>query len=58
MFQVMQGVIVTNEALEHHGQAGYVTKAVDEYDKTSKVLVRMDSDNEEYEFDQTDIRAL
>lgn len=58
MFQVMAGVIVTNEKLAFHGQAGYVTKAVDSHDKDSKVTVRMDVDGEEYEFDQSDIRAL
>jgi len=58
MFQVTQSVVVNNESLEHHGQAGYVTEAVDAYDKEAKVSVKMDVDGEVYEFEQADLKAL
>jgi hypothetical protein len=57
-FQVMQSVKVKNAKLEHDGQAGYVVEAVSDYDTTSKVSVKMDVDNEVYEFEQSDIVAL
>jgi uncharacterized protein YkuJ len=57
-FQVMQSVRVKNEKLEHDGQAGHVVEAVSDHDTTSKVSVKMDSDNEVYEFEQADIVAL
>lgn len=57
-YQVMQSVIVTNEELEQHGEAGHVVEAVLDTDTTSKVVVRLDADNEVYEFDQTDVRGL
>jgi hypothetical protein len=57
-FQTMQSVVVTNEELEHHGQAGYVVKPNDNGNPESKVDVKMDADNEVYEFAPSDLRAL
>lgn len=57
-YQVMQSVIVTNEKLDAHGQAGHVVEAVLDTDTKSKVSVKLDSDGEVYEFDQTDVRGL
>lgn len=58
MYQVMQSVIVTNDKLALHGQAGYVTEAIDPHDKETKVSVRMDVDSDVYEFDQADVKGL
>lgn len=54
--QVMQSVIIRNDALEHDGQAGYVVEAVTPTDE--KISVKMDSDGQVYEFDRADVVAL
>jgi hypothetical protein len=52
----MTPVKVINTGLEHHGQAGYVVEppAGDE----DTVGVKMDIDNEVYQFAQADIETL
>jgi hypothetical protein len=52
--QQYQSVVINNENLEHHGQAGHVVEAV----KDGKVGIRIDSDGEVYEFDVSHVRAL
>lgn len=55
MFQVMQSVVVIDEELESHGQAGTV---VNPHDENGKVVVRMDVDSEELAFEKTALRTL
>jgi hypothetical protein len=59
--QAFTSVVVQNETLEHHGQAGYVvgdkTKLVNGVTEGT-VEVKMDVDNEVYEFNVGDVRAL
>jgi hypothetical protein len=60
VFNVMQSIKVKNEGLEHDGQAGHVVDAceIDGDDTDTKVDVRMDCDNEVYEFDPRDLVTL
>lgn len=57
-FQVMQSVKVNNPDLEHDGQAGHVVEAVSDHDTTSAVSVKMDTDDQIYEFAQADLVVL
>jgi hypothetical protein len=60
VFNVMQSIKVKNDGLEHDGQAGHVVDSceIDGDDTDTKVNVRMDSDNEVYEFDPRDLVTL
>jgi hypothetical protein len=53
---VMTAVKVTNEKLEFVGQVGYVVEPPK--DDAADVGVKMDADNEVYQFKQSDIEAL
>lgn len=53
---VMTSVIVKNENLEHHGQAGYIVEPAKTDD--DDVGVKMDVDSQVYQFAQADIEAL
>lgn len=61
MFQSMQSVKVDNDKLAQHGQAGYVV-----HDKSvivngvaeGKVEVKMDIENEVFEFEVSDVKGL
>lgn len=54
MFQVMQGVVVTDEELEVCGQAGCVVDP----NEDGKVIVKMDADGALLQFDANQIRGL
>lgn len=56
MFQVYTSVRVTNEELEHHGQAGTVVGLPKK--EGDPVIVRIDADNTEYEFAASDLASL
>lgn len=59
--QAFTSVVVQNDSLEHHGQAGYVvgsdTKLINGVTEGT-VEVKIDSDGETYEFNVADVRAL
>jgi uncharacterized protein YkuJ len=56
----MQSVKVNNPKLEHHDHAGYVVEAVDVFDTDTEttVSVKIDTDNEVYDFNPRDLVAL
>ena len=54
-------VKVTNEALEHHGQAGRVVSAepfIPEGEKAPHVEVQLDADGTSHLFEVTDLQVL
>jgi hypothetical protein len=61
MYQVMQSVKVRNDQLAQHNQAGHVTKdntkLVDGV-SVGTVEVKMDIENEVFEFDVKDLEGL
>jgi hypothetical protein len=61
MYQVMQSVKVKDETLAHAGEAGHVvadhTKLIDGVYQ-GIVEVKMDTDNEVYDFDVAALEAL
>lgn len=56
MFQVMQGVIVQDEELEAHGQAGFVVNP--NVDGTGKVTVKLDHNGDVSDYAPTSLRGL
>lgn len=60
VFNSMQSVKVNNPKLEHHDHAGYVVEAVDVFDTDTEttVSVKIDTDNEVYDFNPRDLVAL
>lgn len=61
MFQAMQSVKVANDKLAQHDQAGYVVKdnsVIVNGEAVGKVEVKMDIENEVFEFDIQDLKGL